>query len=88
MRAREFLTKETAGRIFSVYFLKGDGQPRNMICRLGVKKGLVGGDLPYDARKKGILPVFEIGPGSNHRRSFRFDRLVSFNIGGETFIVE
>jgi len=86
-RAAEFLWNETEGRIFSCYFRKrGDGTMREMTCRRGVKKGLAGGSLPYDPKPRLLLPVFDMSIVG--RRMVNLDTLVSFNIGGETFIIE
>ncbi len=84
-RAAEFLRNETGGRIFSAYFKKADGTMREMVCRTGVKVGLKGGSLPYDPKAKAVLPVFEMTTGE--RKAIQLTRLVSFNIGGETFIL-
>jgi hypothetical protein len=87
-RATEFLTNETQGRIFSAYFKKKDGSMRDMNCRRGVKKDLAGGSLRYDAANRGLLPVFDmLVRAGNSRRMINLSTLVSFNIGGETFIV-
>jgi len=87
-RATEFLTNETQGRFFSAYFKKKDSTMRTMNCRRYVKKGLAGGSLPYDAANKGLLPVFDMTvKEGNPRRMVNLVTLVSFNIGGETFIV-
>jgi len=60
------LIKELAGeRIFSVDFIKRTtGEPRTMVCRLGVKKGQVGGEIPFDVVEKGLLPVFDLQAAS------------------------
>ena len=43
--------KEMVGsKIFSVEFIKLNGEHRKMVCRLGVKKHLRGGSLSYDAK--------------------------------------
>jgi len=84
-RAADFLWNETQGRIFTVYFRKADGDMRTMTCRRGVKSHLRGGQLPYDAKKKHLLPVFEMTPGQY--RMVNLGTLVSFCVGGETFIV-
>jgi len=84
-RAADFLQNETEGRIFSAYFRKKDGTMRKMTCRRGVKAHLSGGDLPYDPKAKQLLPVFDM-----HLKGYRMVNLrtlVSFNIGGETFIL-
>jgi len=84
-RAVLFLQNETEGRIFSVYFRKKDGTMRSMNCRRGVKKHLRGGDLPYDAKAKRLLPVFDLQVEGY--RSVNLNTLVSFNIMSETFII-
>ena len=84
-RAADFLWNETGGRIFSAYFRKADGDMRTMVCRRGVKSQLRGGQLPYDAKKLHLLPVFEMSPGQY--RMVNLGTLVSFSVGGETFIV-
>ena len=84
-RAAEFLQNETEGRIFSAYFRKKDGTMREMTCRRGVKAHLSGGDLPYDPKAKQLLPVFDMHLGKYRMVNLR--TLVSFNIGGETFIL-
>ena len=84
-RAAEFLWDETEGRIFSCYFRKKDGTMREMTARRGVKVGLVGGSLPYDPKPRLLLPVFDMS--IQDRRMVNLDTLVSFNIGGETFII-
>jgi hypothetical protein len=56
----EQLIKDTKGKFFTVTFIKKDGTTRVMNARLGVKAYLKGGDLPYDAASKGLIPVFDI----------------------------
>jgi len=86
-RAIDFLTNETQGRIFSVYFRKKtNGEMREMNCRRGVKAHLSGGDLPYDPKTKLVLPVFDLQ--KKEYRMVNLRGLVSFNIGGETFLIE
>ncbi len=84
-RAAEFLTSETQGRFFSAYFRKADGSMRGMLCRKGVTKHLRGGDLPYDPKVRQLLPVFDMV--ARDYRMVNLATLVSFNIGGETFII-
>ncbi len=85
-RALEFLWNETGGRIFSATFQKKDGTMRDMVCRRGVKRHLAGGNLPYDPKPKLLLPVFDMA-GRDYR-IVNIGTLVSFSIGGETFVVE
>lgn len=89
-RAMEFLWSETGGRIFSAYFQKTDGSMREMTCRRGVTRHLRGGSLPYDPKPRLLLPVFEMSAdreGAANYRQVNVGSLVSFNIGGETFVV-
>lgn len=84
-RAMEFLWSETGGRIFSAFFQKVDGSMREMVCRRGVIRHLRGGELPYDPKPRMLLPVFDMSGGEY--RTVNVGTLVSFNIGGETFVV-
>lgn len=53
--------KEMAGNtIFGATFVNKNGEVRDMVCRLGVKTHLKGGDLPFDPVDKGLLPVFDM----------------------------
>jgi hypothetical protein len=54
------LIKKNGNRFFSVDFIKKDNTLRKMVCRIGVTKHLKGGELPYDALSKGLLPVFDV----------------------------
>lgn len=84
-RAIDYLWNETGGTIFSAYFRKNDGTMREMVCRRGVKRHLAGGTLPYDAKTRLLLPVFDMQKKAY--RMVNLNTLVSFNIHGETFIV-
>jgi hypothetical protein len=48
------------GEIFTVTFVKKDGTTRTMNARLGVKRYLRGGDLPYNPLERGLLPVYDL----------------------------
>jgi hypothetical protein len=54
------IRKLAENQIFSAKFIKKDGTVRDMVCRLGVKKHLKGGELGYDAKSMGYLPVFDM----------------------------
>lgn len=86
-RASDYLRNETGGLIFSVYFRKRtDGKMREMNCRVGVKAQLRGGKLPYPPKSHGLLPVFDLQV--KDYRMVNLTDLVSFNIHGETFVVQ
>lgn len=51
----------SGGKIFSVDFIKrSNGERRHMTCRNKVTKGLVGGQLPYNATAKQLFPVMDM----------------------------
>ena len=45
--------------IFSVVFLKKNGEIRRMNCLLGVKKHLKGGKLKFNPKEKGYIVVLD-----------------------------
>lgn len=47
------------GTIFTAVNVTHKGQ-RKFICRLGVRKHLKGGELPYNPAEKDLLPVFDM----------------------------
>lgn len=49
----------TKGKLFKVIFRKKNGQFRRMICRLGVKKYLRGGQLRFEPETKNLIVVFD-----------------------------
>jgi len=57
------LIRDTKGKFFTVTFIKKDGTTRVMNARLGVKRYLKGGELPYDADEKGLIPVYDVKVG-------------------------
>lgn len=84
-RAIDWFWNETQGRIVSVTFQKTDGSMRDMTCRRGVRKHLRGGSLPYDPKGRNLLPVFDMI--AKQYRMVNLGTLVSFCVGGETFII-
>lgn len=49
------------GKIFSVKFVKRtDGTVRDMVCRLGVQKGVKGVGHSFDPKAKRLLCVYEM----------------------------
>jgi len=85
-RAMRFLHNETDGRIFSAFFQKVDGTMRQMVCRRGVRKYLRGGEMRYDPIPRLMLPVFDLS--KREYRILNVSTLVSFKVGGETFLVQ
>lgn len=52
------------GRIFSVTFIKKNGEKRVMTARMGVKKGVSGEGMKYSPRERGLLPVYDMQKGA------------------------
>lgn len=48
------------GTIFTAINVKRNGETRRYICRLGVRKHLKGGELPYNPAEKDLLTVFDM----------------------------
>jgi hypothetical protein len=81
------LIKDTKGAFFTVKFIKKDGTERVMNCRLGVKKYLHGGELPYDPVAKGLLPVWDpvAAKTSDGYRIINTNTILSAKIGGKEY---
>ena len=78
------LIKQVVGnKIFSVVFTKKDGSEREMVCRLGVKKYLTGGELGYDAAAKNYLIVFDMEAGDY--RTLNVNTLKRIKFDGVTY---
>lgn len=68
------------GRFAGVTFVKrGDGTTRRMLCRTGVTKGVTGRGASYDARSRGLLPVYDVQAGG--WRSIPADAVVEVRAG-------
>jgi len=58
------LIRNSNGKIFSVEFVKKDGELRKMNARISVKKGVNVKGLKYDPFERGYLVVFDMGKDS------------------------
>jgi len=58
-QAEEIINKLDKAEYFTVMFIKKDGSERVMNAQRGVTKHLVGGDLKYDAKSKGLITVYD-----------------------------
>jgi hypothetical protein len=76
LNMREF-RKEVQGKIFSVVFRKKNGELRTMQARLGVKKGLTGEGLKYDAEARNNLIVYDMQKQAY--RTVKFDSVLYLN---------
>jgi hypothetical protein len=80
------LIKATKGKFFTVTFIKKDGNPRVMNAKLGVKKYLKGGELPYDPEEKGLIPVYDMQKGAY--RSVNVSTITNLKIGNKEYQVQ
>ena len=72
-------------RMFSVTFVKKNGDLREMNCMLGVKKHLRGGQQSYDPAEHNLLTVFDLV--KKDYRNINFTQLVGAKIDGEVYHV-
>lgn len=72
-------------RMFSVTFVKKNGDLREMNCMLGVKKHLVGGQQSYDPADYNLLTVFDLV--KKDYRNINFTQLIAAKIDGEVYHV-
>ncbi len=77
---------DTKGKIFTVIFNKKDGTERVMNARLGVKKYLKGGALPFDPVEKGLLPVYDLQ--KNDYRLVNKNTIKTIKIGSNIYNVK
>lgn len=76
--------KEMVGsKIFSVVFEKKDGTLREMVCRLGVRKHLKGGELKYSPEDFNYLVVFDMA--AQDYRTINVNTLRKFKFDGMTY---
>ena len=81
MKSEISTLKELVGnKIFAVEFIKKDGSLRKMVCRLGVKKHLKGGELRYNPEDLNYLTVFDLQ--SEEYRTINVNTLRSLTFDG------
>jgi len=72
------------GRIFTVSFIKKTTkEKRVMTARLGVKKYLKGGSLPYNPKNAKVIPVFDVI--KKDYRMISVDNLIDMTIEGKKY---
>ena len=72
-------------RMFSVTFVKKNGDLREMNCMLGVTKHLRGGEQSYDPADYNLLTVFDVQ--KKDYRNINFAQLVKAKIDGVNYEV-
>tara|TARA_R100000951_G_scaffold101420_1_gene92949 strand:- start:28436 stop:28693 length:258 start_codon:yes stop_codon:yes gene_type:complete len=81
MTLQEIVKMVNKGQIFSAKFVKKNGEVRDMVCRLGVKKHLKGGELAFDAKAMNLLPVFDMQKEAY--RMINISTLIQLKINGQ-----
>ena len=79
------LLQENENLIFSVVFLKKNGELRPMTCMLGVKKHLKGGRLTYNPKERNNLIVFDMQ--KEGYRTINLDTLITISMKGVEYHV-
>ena len=79
------LLKENSNSIFSVVFLKKNGEFRHMTCRFGVKKHLKGGKLAFNPLERNLLVVFDMQKEAY--RMINLETLMTINMKGTEYEV-
>ena len=87
IKKREILNllKDNKNLIFSVVFLKKNGELRPMTCKLGVKKHLKGGILKYNPGEMNNLIVFDMQ--KDDYRKINLDTLMHISMKGVEYNV-
>jgi len=80
------LRELVGSKIFSVEFTKKDGSLRKMVCRLGVKKYLKGGELKYNPEELNYLTVFDLQ--SEEYRTINVNTLKKIKLDGVSYDIE
>lgn len=78
------------GGFFTVKYTKKDGTDRVMNARLGVKKHLKGGSLPYDAASKGLIPCYDaqFEDPTKAYRMINVTTMSALKINGKVYVID
>ena len=77
------LLTDNKNSIFSVVFLKKNGELRYMTCRFGVKKHLKGGKLAFNPLERNLLVVFDMQKEAY--RMINLETLMTINMKGTEY---
>ncbi len=84
MKEVKDLIRATGGKIFTVEFVKKNGDLRKLNGRIGVKRDVTGRGMSYDPEEKGLLVVRDV-----KKRAYRMVNLATvFRVRcwGEEFV--
>lgn len=85
MKAQQLQTLLQGGKIFSVEFIKKNGETRVLNGRTGVHKGLSGDGMKYNPIERNLLPVYDV-----RKRAYRMinvDTIKRINAEGHEYII-
>lgn len=83
-RAEEIIDGFKTGHIFSVQFVKKNGEIRDMVCRKSVRKGVKGTGAGWgEGALKPLRTVFDMS--RNGFRTIPTDRIISMKVGGTVY---
>lgn len=102
MTLEQFIEQTSKGQIFSIDFVKRtDNSLRTMSARRGVKKGVKGVGMAYDAKAKNLLTVYDMQKLDPSRadnqgksvdemekgafRNINLEALVALRMGGKAY---
>lgn len=81
------LLLDTNGKMFSVKFIKKNGEDRHMVCRLNVTKHLKGGDQGYNPAEFNLLTVWEANVNKWDYRNINLETCYHAKVAGEEYEV-
>ena len=83
-KAEEIIDGFKTGHIFSVRFVKKNGDIREMVCRKSVRKGVKGTGAGWgEGAIKPLRTVFDMS--RNGFRTIPTDRIISMKVGGTVY---
>jgi hypothetical protein len=77
------LIQKNKGKIFTVKFVKKNGDERTMNCRLGVSKGITGKGMSFDSLSRDLLPVWDMQ--SEGYRMINLSTILEIKIAGKVY---
>ena len=79
------IINDSKGKFCSAVFTKRDGSDRTINFRTGVTKNLTGKGMSYDARSRGLIPVWCLK--SDDYRMINVNTLKGLQVNGEVYVV-
>lgn len=77
------IINNTRGKFFTVTFIKKDGTIRTMTARTGVRKGVKGIGLGYNAKDKGIKIVWSCD--AENFRAIKLNSILGIKFKGKNY---